>query len=159
MAIESKMKSFPNRPSTPFSQSKESIFKKNKKIIFILFFVILLILILLGLRSFLTGPENLTVISSISGKTYQAIFLDNGQVYFGLLERSRTDFYRLKDVYYIEQGFSALEPKADISLRKLGAEVHGPQDFMDINKEHILFIEDMGENSKVVQAILSAKTD
>ena len=159
MAIESKMKPFPNRSSVPFSSEKQLPPKKKKKMIFIISFFIVVVFVLIGVRSFLKGPEDFTIPSSLSGKMYQAVFLDNGQVYFGVLQKSRGDFYRLKDVYYIQQGFSALEPNADISLRKLGAEVHGPQDFMDINKEHILFIEDMGENSKVVQAILSAKTD
>jgi hypothetical protein len=42
---------------------------------------------------------------------------------------------------------------ADSVLVKLGSEVHGPADFMDINAEHVLFVEDLSSESKVAKAI------
>ncbi|MBI4592299.1 hypothetical protein HY733_02525 [Candidatus Uhrbacteria bacterium] len=93
----------------------------------------------------------------INSGEYQAVFLDNGQVYFGKLERSRSDFYILTDVFYLQSGV-AVEQTANLSLTKLGSEAHGPEDKMEINKEHILFIEDMKNDSKVVQAIEQYKS-
>jgi hypothetical protein len=86
---------------------------------------------------------------------YQAVFLDNGQTYFGKLSR-KGDFYRLSNVYYIDFRQNPQDPAAsaaDMKLVKLGGEVHGPEDFMDINKDHVLFIEDLSEESKVAKAI------
>jgi len=40
---------------------------------------------------------------------------------------------------------------------KLGGEVHGPQDRMQINRQHILFVENLQDESKVVQAINKSK--
>jgi hypothetical protein len=44
-------------------------------------------------------------------------------------------------------------PTANINLVKLGAELHGPTDEMRINRDHILFIEDLKDDSQVVQGI------
>ena len=88
---------------------------------------------------------------------YQAVFLDNGQVYFGKLQRSRSDFYALTDVYYLQTGAVDLDQNSNLSIAKLGNEAHGPEDKMDINVDHILFIENMKSDSKVVKAIQSYK--
>ncbi len=86
------------------------------------------------------------------GDSYQAVFLDNGQVYFGKLAEERDGFSRLTSVYYMQlQGNT--QDAADSVLVKLGSEVHGPADFMDINVDHILFIEDLTGDSKVSKAI------
>lgn len=90
---------------------------------------------------------------------YQAIFLDNTQVYFGKLERSTSDFYILTDVFYLQAGASTVSPQGNLSLSKLGSEAHGPEDKMEINKSHVLFIENMKADSKVVQAIQQYKSN
>ena len=74
------------------------------------------------------------------------------RVYFGKLQRSREDFYLLTDVFYLQSGV-AVDQATSLALTKLGSEAHGPEDQMQINKEHVLFIEDMKDDSKVVQAI------
>jgi hypothetical protein len=93
---------------------------------------------------------------AIRSGEYQAVFLDNGQVYFGKLERTR-EFYSLTDVFYLQSG-TVVEQSTNISLTKLGSEAHGPEDGMLINPEHILFIEDLSDSSKVVQAIQQYKS-
>jgi len=102
------------------------------------------------------GTEQTEQVSISSGE-YQAVFLDNGQVYFGKLERSRSDFYTLTDVFYLQSGV-AVDQNTNLALTKLGSEAHGPEDQMEINKDHILFIEDMKDDSKVVQAIEAYKS-
>jgi hypothetical protein len=92
---------------------------------------------------------------------YQAVFLVNGQVYFGKLSGEAGDFMTLRDVYYLQVS-QTLQPAPegeeattvnDISLVKLGGELHGPTDEMRINSEQILLIEDLKSDSNVVQAI------
>jgi hypothetical protein len=105
----------------------------------------------------LSGNEESDV-KTIPDGSYQAVFLDNGQVYFGRLQDRDGEFYRLTDVYYLEyrqnpQAGEAQAAPSDVSLVKLGGEAHGPEDFMDINREHILFIEDLKGDSKVAKAI------
>ena len=86
--------------------------------------------------------------------SYQAVFLDNGQVYFGKVKNPKRTYVLLEDVYYF--GPSA-DDSSDISLVKLGSELHGPTDEMKILRDHILFIEELTPESRVVEAIREYK--
>ncbi len=94
--------------------------------------------------------------SSIQADTssgYQAVFIDNGQVYFGKLDQDSGSLYVLTEVFYLQTGVVSIDQTANLALTKLGSEAHGPTDEMRINPDHILFIEDMKRDSKVVEAI------
>ncbi len=94
--------------------------------------------------------------ASVRSGEFQAVFLDNGQTYFGRIDSRKGEFYRLTDVYYLDLRQNPQDtsiPASELKLVKLGGEVHGPDNYMDINKEHILFIEDLTPQSKVAQAI------
>lgn len=91
-------------------------------------------------------------------KIRQAVFLTNGQVYFGYVSCENCRTVKIKNIYYLQ--VQDLQPPKDekqqqpqLSLVKLGNELHGPKDLMRINREHILFIEDMRDDSKVNGAI------
>lgn len=92
--------------------------------------------------------------------SYQAVFLQNGQVYFGKLAFG-DDQYVLKDVYYLQRNQSlqqGAEPaKADLQLIKLGDEIHGPTDALYIEREQILIWENLKDSGKVVTAIKAHK--
>lgn len=87
---------------------------------------------------------------------YQAVFLANGQVYFGMFSDGLSG-PRLADIYYLRVQRTIQpageEAQPDIQLVKLGNEVHGPKDEMRLNRDQILFIEDLKEDGKVVKAI------
>lgn len=94
---------------------------------------------------------------------YQAVFLSNGQVYFGKLSDVSDTYVTLKDIYYLQvvqqqqqlQGQQATQSgqQPQVSLVKLGNELHGPADVMKINRNQILFYEDLKTDSQVVRAI------
>jgi len=93
---------------------------------------------------------------------YQAVFLSNGQVYFGKASNLNGNYLNLRDIYYLQvsqvlqpvQGQKEPQPTQAVSLAKLGnSELHKPKDKMLINREHVLFVEDLDEDSQVVQAI------
>lgn len=97
---------------------------------------------------------------------YQAVFLDNGQVYFGKLSDVNSEFVKLTDIYYLQvrqQGSDddeGLQPAPNQQqvqpvLVKLGSELHGPEDVMFISRDKVLFWENLKDkdNSKVVEAI------
>lgn len=89
---------------------------------------------------------------------YQAVFLLDGQVYFGKLSNHNARFSELHNVYYLKYGKELQQGGGDIqsqnlNLVKLGGEVHGPEDTMYISKDKILFIENLKDASSVVQAI------
>lgn len=85
----------------------------------------------------------------IDQSTYQAMFLTNDQIYFGHLKNISSEFLMLSDVYYVKIGESGAG-----QLVKLGAiEPHAPQDKMVINKNQVLFWENMRFDSTIVQTI------
>ncbi len=85
----------------------------------------------------------------IDRNAYQAIFLRNDQIYFGRLKNISSDFLLLKDVYYVK-----IDDKGAGQLVKLGKiEPHGPKDEMIINRDQILFWENMRWDSPVVETI------
>lgn len=93
----------------------------------------------------------------LSGK-YQAVFLSNNQVYFGKLYNAQSEYPILRDIYYLQvtqvlQPRDPRSPAQQINLVKLGGELHGPEDAMRINQNHILFFEDLKTDSQVVAAI------
>lgn len=104
---------------------------------------------------------------------YQAVFLTNGQVYFGKMTESDNDYATLKDIYYLQvvqqpglQGSGQTpeqqqqqQAQPQISLVKLGNELHGPVDEMKISRSQILFFENMKEDSQVVTAINNYKAN
>jgi hypothetical protein len=97
--------------------------------------------------------------------TLQAVFLENGQVYFGSLSDVNSDYVKLTNIYYLQsnadvqkQGSDTAESQQKVQLNKLGGELHGPQDEMFIVRENISFWENLKQDSKVIQAIKSKTT-
>lgn len=99
--------------------------------------------------------------TGIDKNKYQAVFLSNGQHYFGKLERMNDDYFVLNDVYYLEQKSGSSETATttaqnttEVELRKLGEkEVHGPEDTMIISKQQVLLYENLTDKSQVVKSI------
>lgn len=97
----------------------------------------------------------------IDKSKYQAVFLNSqdGQVYFGRLEVYNSKLYRLTDIFYVRVE-QALQPEsetqqtqANISLAKLGNELHGPEDAMFIARDKVLYWENLKNDGQVVTAI------
>ncbi|MBI2050923.1 MAG: hypothetical protein HYT31_03885 [Parcubacteria group bacterium] len=100
------------------------------------------------------------------GEEWQAVFLTNGQVYFGQVKKQNRVELVLKEIYYLQvtrplqqtaEGEEQANPQGELSLVKLGNELHGPTDAMVINRDHVLFVEDLKEDSNVAQAIANYK--
>jgi hypothetical protein len=95
--------------------------------------------------------------AALNSSEYQAVFLTNGQIYFGKLTAPGGDYYYLRHIYYLQsqvspQGGKTVQP----SLTKLGGEIHGPEDLMVINRSQILFVENLKPSGEVSKAISSA---
>lgn len=130
---------------------------QNQKIFLVAVAIIALLLILFGFPAVSS--------KAIDEKTYQAVFLTNGQVYFGKLEKPTSHYPRLTDVYYLRQNQQIQQgeeqsttTQPQVSLIKLGDELHGPLDEMLLNRDHILFLENLKDDSRVVKAIKQQKT-
>jgi hypothetical protein len=95
----------------------------------------------------------------VDSNQYQAVFLNNGQVYFGKVKNLNDHYFNLTNIFYLstQQAQPATAGKAassnKFSLVKLGCELHGPEDQMLINSGQVTFWENLRNNGQVVQAI------
>lgn len=88
----------------------------------------------------------------------QAVFLNGGQVYFGKIQDLNSKYLKMTDIFYLRVN-QVVQPNQettqaqqnDISLVKLGCELHRPSNDMLINREHVIFWENLkqedGENT------------
>ena len=83
---------------------------------------------------------------------YHAVLLTNGQAYFGRIENLDAEYPVLRDVYYIQSRVNQETKQVANILVKRGSEWHGP-DRMIINREHVLLIEPVKEDSQVAKLI------
>ena len=90
----------------------------------------------------------------------QAVFLTNGQVYFGKIVAITDGYIDLRSIYYLNtqqqpetQKDQDANSQTNFSLVKLGCELHGPMDQMIINREQVSFWENLKSDGKVAKAI------
>lgn len=90
---------------------------------------------------------------------YQAVFLNGGQVYFGNVKDLNSQYLKLDNIYYlrvnqqVQPDGNATQNANDVSLVKLGCELHGPQDSMVVNREQVIFWENLKNDGQVLKAI------
>lgn len=102
---------------------------------------------------------------------FQAVFLTNGQVYFGKLSNENGKYVTLNNIYYLQVQQSVqpsteqpaenqtADPSSQVSLTKLGKELHGPEDEMSISRDQVLFWENLKDDGTVVKAIKDYETN
>jgi hypothetical protein len=86
---------------------------------------------------------------------YQAVFLANGQVFFGKLSGAGSEHPRLDDVFYVQAQINPETKQTTSVLIRRGKEWHGPT-YMHLNTRSILLIEPVTVDSKVAQLIAEA---
>ncbi|MDP9281100.1 MAG: hypothetical protein M3P38_03260 [Chloroflexota bacterium] len=91
-------------------------------------------------------------VPSVGRATYQAVFLVNGQTYFGRYYDRLGPYAKIENAFYIQQTRAA-DPDAapESKLVRRGSELHEPTSAMLIAKSAILFVEDLQEGSSVAQ--------
>ena len=107
-------------------------------------------IVLAGLLLFGPGAHGRLLGKETQG--YQAVFLDNNQVYFGKIEGLGTDFPMLTNVFYIQSAVNPETKQTSNILLKRGKEWHQP-DKMLLNSPHIVMIEPVTRGSTVAKLI------
>jgi hypothetical protein len=100
----------------------------------------------------------------VDDKKLQAVFLNGGQVYFGNINDLNGKFLSMSNIYYLRVN-QQVQPNQstnaaasnDISLVKLGCELHGPTDNMVINREQVIFWENLKDDGQVAKAVAEYK--
>ncbi len=141
---------------------------KGSKMPWIVLVIVVIIIAALGVMfrdKIMNKPATPAAVTAGKTSGYQAVFLTNGQVYFGKIGANDNDYMTLTDIFYLQvvtpplQGSQQTQQAAQqqISLVKLGNELHGPADLMHVNRSQILFYEDLKEDGQVVKAIEAYK--
>lgn len=113
--------------------------------------VVLLAAIVLGIARGNSGNGESGYVMS---NKYQAVFLTNGQVYFGNITSLNSKYLALGNVYYLTQSSAEGSTSSNYSLIKLGCQqIHDPYDQMVINRDQVSFWENLNADGKVVQSI------
>jgi len=100
---------------------------------------------------FFTQWWDLTVPALGRGE-YQAVFLANGQTYFGRYYDRIGAYSKIEDVYYLQQTEATDATQApSTQLVRRGRELHAPSARMLVPKSAILFIEDLADSSPIAQ--------
>ncbi len=159
---EIRFNSFDPTPSAEGGKTKQvnnssSLLSMLKRI-----FKIFLVLILVALVSFVGFEMYKRYIpKSPVNDSYSAVFLSNGQVYFGKIEDNNNQEIILNNVFYLQSGSAGPVGESiqgsQFTLIKLGNELHGPTDELFINKQNVLFYEYLRDDSQVVQSIKNYK--
>jgi len=104
------------------------------------------------------GTSNQT--KFVNNKKYQAVFLTNGQVYFGNIKQMGDDYLRLQNIYYLQSNNSSTPTStpsttnSSYTLVQLGCQqVHDPYNEMIINRSQVSFWENIQDNGQVVKQI------
>lgn len=149
-----------NKPAHTTHKKKLSLVSLKTASVVLVFCIAILIVSVAGLVA-LGSPKSQA--KYVDSTKYQAVFLNGGQVYFGKISTINDEFMQVKDIYYLRVNQtvqpdqqSAGEQQAannDISLVKLGCELHGPQDSMIINQDQIIFWENLKEDGQVAKAV------
>jgi len=84
------------------------------------------------------------------GARYQAVFLSNGQTYFGHYLDRLGPYVKVENAFYITQQPTTDEGQTpDSRLIRRGSELHQPLPYVLIPKSAILFVEDLRADSQV----------
>ena len=120
-------------------------------------------ILLLGIALVFTRGNDGNEAKYIEKAKYQAVFLANGQVYFGKVSSLTGKYIYLNDVYYLTQNNADASAanaasSSSYSLTQLGkCQIHDPSGQMVINRDQVTFWENLQSNGKVVTSINQLK--
>jgi hypothetical protein len=100
----------------------------------------------------------------VDSSKLQAVFLNTGQVYFGNVKSLNNSYFVLTNIYYLQSSNSNGSnnnsnsnnnntSNQNLSLVKLGCELHAPYDQMVINASEVTFWENLQPDGQVAKAI------
>jgi hypothetical protein len=124
--------------------------------VFLLFAGTALVVAVLAYLAFVK-PQNTNAAKHVDTSKFQAVFLNGGQVYFGRITTLNSNYMKLDDIYYLRVNQqvqpNGTQTQGDVQLVKLGCELHGPENAMVINKDQVVFWENLKDDGQVAQAI------
>ncbi|TSA44151.1 hypothetical protein D4R51_04435 [bacterium] len=81
--------------------------------------------------------------------SYYAVYLKTGDLYFGQL--SRFPYFGLSHIYIVQ--VNSQNPKNPVSVQKFSDIFWGPEDFMKINREEVVWYVKLKSDSQLISLI------
>jgi hypothetical protein len=135
--------------------------------------VLVIVIAAVGVAGWFLMPRgDSDIATTIATDKYQAVFLSNGQVYFGKLSIVNGDFMKLTNVFYLERQLTAenngttTEETTDqtaangdnnFQLLKYSDVLYGSEDAMIISKDDIIRYENLRSDGVVAKAIANRR--
>jgi hypothetical protein len=123
--------------------------------------VVILIVGLVVFIGFSSTPDQDKLVKS---SKLQAVFLNTGQVYFGNIASINSKYFVLDNIFYLQTASSSsttttTSSNTNVSLVKLGCELHAPYDQMIINSDQVTFWENLQPGGQVAKAVSTWEKD
>lgn len=119
--------------------------------------VVAVVILLIAALVFAATGNNVKQESSyVDTNKLQAVFLNTGQVYFGNIKALNSKYVELTNIYYLQtssNGQNQQNANSNVSLVKLGCELHEPYDKMIINQSSVTFWENLQDGGQVAKAV------
>jgi len=130
----------------------------GKAILVFTILIFVLVLIFVSISLWQDGTARNTIQLLKYRGSYQAVFLTNGQAYFGNITEITNEYILLKDPYSIkvQQKQTDEEGQAkqsEIKLLSIEDEFYKPEGYMLIEKSAINFIEELKDSSQIIDII------
>ncbi len=119
--------------------------------------VIVLLIVAVILVLIFSAPKSQA--NYVYNNKLQAVFLNTGQVYFGNIKNINAQYLVLTNIFYLQtnnkSGSSSTNTSSNsnVSLVKLGCELHAPYDQMVINMQQVTFWENLQDKGQVAKAV------
>ena len=120
--------------------------------------VILIVGVIVLVASNNSNSKDTTEFTYAKSGKLQAVFLNTGQVYFGHIQTLNNNFLILSNIFYLQtasNGSSSTTSTSgsNVTLVKLGCELHRPYDQMVINRSQVTFWENLESSGQVANAV------
>ncbi len=144
---------FEHKPSLAKSRnddSKNALMRWSQVILTGSITIVLIALIVFLIYGNYSTNEN----KYINTSDMQAVFLNTGQVYFGNIKAINSQYFDLVNIFYLQSSSSSSSSSsnANLTLIKLGCELHAPLDQMLINSSAVTFWENLSPAGQVSKA-------
>lgn len=96
---------------------------------------------------------------AIDSDRYQAVILSNDKVYFGRIENVSDTFFKLDEAYFLREVRENETAEPQRSLLPINNELHAPENTMLIRKDEVVLVENLDEESPVLEEIRRQNSD
>ncbi|HSW85309.1 MAG TPA: hypothetical protein VLF79_01680 [Candidatus Saccharimonadales bacterium] len=149
----------PGAPVAHHSKGNKSDKSKWWRVFYVLL-IVAVALVLVGVAVISATGGAKAEASYVDTSKLQAVFLNTGQVYFGNVKTLNSRYFVLTNIYYLQtnnangsSSSSTASANTNVTLVKLGCELHEPYDKMVINSDQVTFWENLQDNGQVSKAV------